>query len=73
MRGYPSRQLFSAEEISAQESKLKSSHFAILMASLTHDYAAMAAMFNVSMGTIRSRLHRARQAMAKIAQATHGD
>lgn len=57
---------FTREQIDAHQRHLTRPHHAVLVASLTEDYDAMAVSLHIAVGTAKSRLHRARRALAAL-------
>ena len=59
----------TTEQIEACQNDLSEEHFAILMASTAGDYRSIAALFDMKIGTVKSRLNRARAKLAKVVKA----
>ena len=57
------RHKITAEQINACADTLTADHMAILLASLTTSYENIAADFDLNVGTVKSRLNRARVAL----------
>lgn len=55
---------FSIEEIEAHKDKLNARHYAILKAAICSDYKGIEAALQLLPGTVKSRLNRARTAIA---------
>lgn len=52
---------YTKEQIEACRSDLTRAHYAILMAEFGKDYATVAQTLNLPLGTVKSRLNRARK------------
>lgn len=71
MRGRPKRTAFSPEEIAKYAPRLSPQYAAVLELSGTLSYEGIAADLNISIGTVKSRLSRARaQIVAFIEEGT---
>lgn len=67
MRGRPKqRTAFSAEEIAKYAMRLHPHHHAILSLANNLSYDGLAADLNISLGTVKSRLSRARAEIARL-------
>lgn len=62
-----SRESYSPEIVREYEHKLAKGHHAMLVAAAeTVGYAALAARLSLPVGTVKSKLHRARAAIARL-------
>lgn len=57
---------FTAEDLQSAAASLKPEHVAVLAASLTGGYAKTAADLGIKIGTVKSRLSRARAALEAV-------
>ena len=73
-RGVNSQYKITEAQVQACAGKVTEQHFEILWASLTLPYSGIAKELNIKVGTVRSRLNRARAALNKIQQEfTNGE
>jgi len=63
-RAYRTASTVTAEQIASCSARLTKDHVEILTASLDGGYAAAAELFGLPLGTVKSRLNRARTALA---------
>jgi DNA-directed RNA polymerase specialized sigma24 family protein len=57
---------YTQESLARYQDRLSPRYFAVLMASTAGDYRAIAEGLGINMGTVKSRLHRARKALADV-------
>jgi DNA-directed RNA polymerase specialized sigma24 family protein len=63
-RGRALQIVYSTEAVEKFKDRLTPDHFAILMCSTAGDYASISSTLNLKIGTVKSRLNRARIAIA---------
>ena len=72
--GINARYNITEAQVQACAGKITEQHFEVLRASLTLPYSGIAKELNIKVGTVRSRLNRARAALNKIQQEfTNGE
>lgn len=69
-RGRAPERPFAVKLVEQFESKLTKPHFDVLMAATVHNYEGISLALGIPLGTVRSRLHRARENLVKLLAAS---